>query len=456
MPKIKRCDSVSKIAVLIIGLAVVVSLVSERHWKSNNRVIAWDVVSYYVYLPATFIYHDLSLEFIDNYQGPHEFEIWAKAAENGKKLSKMSMGLAFLYLPFFWVGHVFALLTSYDAGGYSEPYRFVLQLSSLFYLLIGLFYLRKMLVRYFSEKVAALSLLLIFFATNLFYYSTHEATMSHSYSFSLFSMFIWLTIKWYEKVSVKNSLLLGLIGGLIVLVRPTNIVVLLFFMLWDIKNTQEFKARISLYHQKISYLMLVFLAAFFVWVPQLIYWKVQTGSFLYFSYQDEGFFWGNPKIIEGLFSYRKGWLLYSPVMSFALIGIFFLRKTLAAFFLPVLVFTPVNIYVILSWWCWWYGGSFGLRTFIDSYAILIFPLAAVLAYVLDKKEKWLTQTTVVFSLLLIFHGLFQTQQYYNGAIHWNSMSKASYWDSFGRLHPSKKFKSLLVAPDYKAAMKGDR
>jgi len=39
----------------------------------------------------------------------------------------------------------------------------------------------------------------------------------------------------------------------------------------------------------------------------------------------------------------------------------------------------------LSWWAWWYGGSFGLRAFIDSYSLLIFPLAALLSYFYSGK-----------------------------------------------------------------------
>ena len=182
--------SFSKLSIILISLAIIFSLFSKKHWNSDNRVIAWDVISYYAYLPATFIYHDISLEFIDNYKGEHHFIIWAETAPNGKKVLKMTMGLSLLYLPFFLLSHVFALITDFDAGGYSAPYKFALQLSSLFYLIIGLIFLRKILLRYFSEKVSSLSILLIFFATNLHYYSTHEATMLHSYNLSLFAVFI--------------------------------------------------------------------------------------------------------------------------------------------------------------------------------------------------------------------------------------------------------------------------
>ena len=110
--------------------------------------------------------------------------------------------------------------------------------------------------------------------------------------------------------------------------------------------------------------------------------------------------------------------------------------------------------MILSWWSWWYGGSYGLRAFIDSYALLIIPLAAFIDYFYAVMKK--RAVVLIIASLFIFHGVFQTFQYYYGAIHWDSMTKEAYWDSFGHLHPSAKFQSLLKAPDYEKAMKGER
>jgi len=183
---------------------------------------------------------------------------------------------------------------------------------------------------------------------------------------------------------------------------------------------------------------------------------MQTGSFLYFSYGEERFFFDNPQIFRGLFGYRKGWLLYAPIMFFALIGVFFLRNKLKAFFLPIILFVTLNIYVILSWWAWWYGGSFGLRAFIDSYALLIFPLAAIISFFYQKSNKKIRLAVFASAVLFISHGMFQTKQYHYGAIHWDSMSKAAYWDSFGNLKQSEKFNSLLIHPDYEKAKKGEK
>jgi hypothetical protein len=187
-------------------------------------------------------------------------------------------------------------------------------------------------------------------------------------------------------------------------------------------------------------------AGFLMWVPQLLYWKYTTGAWLFYSYGDERFFFLRPAIADGLFSYRKGWLLYTPIMVLALAGIPPLRKRLPAAFWPVLLFTVLNIYIVLSWWSWWYGGSFGLRAFIDSYAFLALPLASFLSWVFSQRV-WFRVATTIVVLVLVWHSIFQTMQYYYGAIHWDGMNRAAYWNSFLRLRPSGEFYGLITPPE---------
>ncbi|MBK6776976.1 MAG: hypothetical protein IPG74_14450 [Flavobacteriales bacterium] len=56
--------------------------------------------------------------------------------------------------------------------------------------------------------------------------------------------------------------------------------------------------------------------------PLFIYWKVYAGSFFWDSYQNpgEGLDIFYPHIHNFLFSFRKGWLLYSPLIALALLG----------------------------------------------------------------------------------------------------------------------------------------
>ena len=206
-------------------------------------------------------------------------------------------------------------------------------------------------------------------------------------------------------------------------------------------------------------LAIIVSAAFLVWVPQLIYWKEMTGQWLYFSYgSDERFFFADPAIIQGLFSWRKGLFLYTPLMIMAFAGIIALWKRRSPHALPVTLFVPLNIYIIFSWWCWWYGGGFGQRAFIDSYVLMAVATAALLTPGMATRNtgeiKWTQRLTLAAFLLFTSLGILQNIQYYNGAIHWDSMTREAYLDSFGRLKPSARFYDLLEAPDYDRAREG--
>jgi glycosyltransferase involved in cell wall biosynthesis len=443
----------SKWAIILIALVALIINTNVRYWERDNRVIAWDVISYYAYLPATFIHGDLTLDFVDTEHRKNEKRFWPLSTPEGKKVIKTSMGLSILYLPAFVLGHAIALLTNYPADGFSLPYKFFLIWGAFVYLILGLVLLRNILSRYFSNWIVAFTLLALFFGTNLLNYSTFEATMPHVYNFFLFSLFLHLTLGWHEKQTLKNSLLLGLITGLIILVRPTNLIIILVLILIGVTSFREAGNRIVFFLTRWKHVLIMLSAAILVWVPQMIYWKYQTGQLFYFSYPGERFFFDNPQILNGLFSYRKGWLLYAPVMIFSIIGFVALYRRQKQFFWPLSIITIITIYIIFSWWSWWYGGSFGGRAMIDYYPLLAFPLAAFLQWCSERKAV-LRNFVLFVMILFVFQGTFHSIQYYYGALHFDSMTKAAYWNSFWKVKPGVSYWDLLEEPDSKKAMEG--
>jgi glycosyltransferase involved in cell wall biosynthesis len=473
---------ISALTLTLLVAFMTVTMLSEKRWKDEQRVIEWDAISYYAYLPATFIYHDLSLSFADNYRGPHKFIVWPERGPAGNYVIKTSMGLSMLWTPFFLAGHAVAHLSGADTGGYSPPYKFFLLLSAIFFLTVGLIYLRKILLTNASDRVTAAVIAAFIIGTNLFWYTLYQGTMSHVYSFALISAFIWYSMKWHNRYftaaehrhllttvrdkrqdkrhrSLWPCLRIGLLLGMITLIRPTNIIIVIFFLLYGVTSAETLRRRIGELTTSFRSLAIIALAAVAVWLPQMIYWKEMTGQWLYFSYgSSERFFFADPAIIKGLFSWRKGLFLYTPLMIFAFAGIISLWKRRSPHALPVTIFVPLNIYIIFSWWCWWYGGGFGQRAFIDSYAMMAVAAASMLtpgiAAVKPGAKRWLHNLTLAAFLLLTSLGIIQNIQYYNGAIHWDSMTKEAYIDSFGRLHPSARFYDLLEAPDYDKAREG--
>ncbi len=441
------------LSMTLVLATVIFSDFNVKIWKTPGRVIQWDVIDYYGYLPAAFIYHDISLKFKDHYTGKKHFVFWAKKTALGSYVFKMTMGLSVMYSPFFFVANSLAGPLGYNTGGYSLPYRFAIVMAALFYLALGLIFLSRVLRFYFSEWITGFVVLAIGLGTNLFWYSTFEPGMSHVYSFFLVSVFIFLTIKWYQKPGLWYSVWIGLVIGLLTLIRPVNLILVLFFILYDLKNLRDVKNRWQLFRKKCGKLIVIVALGFLILIPQLLYWKTVTGHWLYYSYGNEGFFFLHPQILNVLFSFRKGWFVYTPVMIFAVAGIYFLFKRYKQLFLPVLLFLLVYLYVVSSWWSWWYGGSLGQRELIDIYPVMALPLAAMLQWMLSRKAV-LRYLLGFLMLITVVLGAFYNVQYYYGSIHWDSMTRQAYFDSFGRVHPSPRFNSLLVHPDYQSAILG--
>lgn len=441
---------VSFFVVLFIGLNYAYRIYDLKTWKSDGGVINNDMISYYGYLPAFFIYQDMSLSFKDEPGFLYHDKVWGLEMPNKRNLIRMSMGLSFMYAPFFISAHGYLFVKGGDRSGYSDNYEIALLMSSLFYSILGLVFLRKLLKLFFNDYLTALVILIIGMGTNLYNYATVEACMSHAYLFCLINVFILAVIKWYQNPVLKWSVLIGLLIGLISLIRPTHILIFLFFFLYKIVNWVGIKERLVFYFKYKYQLVLLFICCFCIWIPQLSYWKYVTGNWLFFSYVGSTFYFLKPHIIDGLFSFRKGWLLYTPLMCLSIAGFIVMRKRIPDLFFATLVFFLLSLYVIFSWWCWWYGGSFGQRPMIDLYGLLAIPMGCFLAWIFEKGPlSRIITTLVVFGLISI--QLFQSYQYYWGSIHWDAMTREAYMASFLRKNPPPGWYYLLKVPDYEGA-----
>jgi hypothetical protein len=423
----------------------------------RHKVIDSDVVSYYSYLPAVVIHGDPTMAYSlgDNY---YSDKVWGTIWKDGMgPVQKYTMGMSLLYAPFFMLAHGSAHALGYPPDGYSAPYRFWLQLSPLFYLILGVSWLRKVLRQYFSEGITAVTLLVLAFGTNLHYYSHGQGPMPHVYLFALVSGLLLLCQRFHAAPTWGKGILIGLTCSLLTLVRPMHIVFWLVPVLYGITSTATLREKWAFWKQHFPKLLLWPVIQFLVVLPQLFYWRLLTDHWVYYSYRDEHFFWADPVVFKVFFSFRNGWLIYTPIMALGLAGLFLLRRHARAFswILP-LVFIA-STYVIACWWCWWYGGSFGQRVFIDFYPILGLGLAAVFtrihAWLKTKALRILAWAALGFFVAL---NLLQSFQYGRGIIHYDSMTAEAYLHAFLPDPPGTDMNQFLETPDYDAAKRGDR
>ena len=444
--------------ILFIILVYLATMFSYHNWtrtKPENRgVIHWDIISYYAYLPATFIYGDIKLGFLDDPAFKNDNKFWDVRAENGNRLIQTSMGMSFLYAPFFFLAHLLAPVVGEPRDGFGSIYQLFLCLSSLFYFIIGIIVLSKLLLRYFTPVVTSLTLLCIALGTNLFFYTVFEGPMTHSYNFMMITLFLYLVIKWYEQPGYFRSFWLGLLFGLIVLVRPTNILVIFLLFFWGVGSWKDRKARYRCFISHFPVVLLMVLAFIMVWIPQMMYWKILTGKLFYNGYSSlgGGFYFDAPHTWKMLFSYRKGWYLYTPLMLVATLGIIPLYKRLNEAFAGVLIYLVIMVYVLSSWWSWWYGGSFGLRSMVDVYGIMALPLAVVIEGTMKRKKITKYALLFLFSFM-VYLNVLQSWQYTKGALHYLGTTKGAYWSNFLRWKYNGRHWSMLSIPDFELARK---
>ncbi|MGL4598266.1 MAG: hypothetical protein ACRCYO_12090 [Bacteroidia bacterium] len=91
----------------------------------------------------------------------------------------------------------------------------------------------------------------------------------------------------------------------------------------------------------------------------------------------------------------------------------------------------VFIYITSSWTCWTYGGSFSQRPFVDQYAFLAWPLAALITFMIDSKTwwRWLLGFAFVFVVML---NMVQWKQYRMGIMPYDQMTREAYMHMFMR------------------------
>lgn len=398
--------NLSKIAILILA---VVFVIYRFNYIENNKVngynaTSWDAFGYYMYLPSVFIYDDVKelkwvpkIDSIYHVTGGEFYQ--GIQLESGTYTNKYLIGVSILQAPFFCIGHLSAGVFGYKQDGFSTPYQYAILVGAIFYVLLGFIILRLVLLRFFDDKTVAFSLLFLGLTSNLIQYTSVDGAMSHAYIFPLYACVLWLTIRWHENPNWQSALLIGAIIGLATISRPTELIMLFIPLLWN--TTKELRAqKWGLVRQHKWHILMCILGGIVAILPQLIYWKYTTGSFV-FNVGSKWFFL-NPwfRVLVGP---EKGWFLYTPVAIFMVLGLFLMKRN--GYKRSVLTFCLLNIWIIIAWSDWRYGASYSTRALVQSYPVFAIPLACFVAYCSSKKWNIPLISALVLLTVLNFYQL---------------------------------------------------
>jgi len=225
----------------LLGIFSIMFLIKTWDVKYVNKgqsVFTYDAFGYYIYLPGTIIYHDIGkYEWLDSINeeyhllGNHIYQL--HDCPNGNKVAKYYLGTALMQLPFFLVADVYCRYSDkYKRDGFSAPYNVSIHIAGLVYMILGLFILAKVLSVYFEAIVVNLTLISIALATNILQYAVFKSGMSHVYLFFLYTLMLYLVIKWNKNPNLNTSIGIGVLIGLVALIRPTDGLIFLIPLLW--------------------------------------------------------------------------------------------------------------------------------------------------------------------------------------------------------------------------------
>ncbi|MBK9477348.1 MAG: hypothetical protein IPN99_00520 [Bacteroidetes bacterium] len=394
-----------------------------------TATVSNDGTGYYFYLPATLIYHDLTYACFENPKNKLKdiHKPYLTPYINNQWVNKYYCGTALCLTPFFVTGMVVSAIVGTPMNGYTDTFLMLISIASIVYLLLSI-YLLIQIGRFFgaTDKFSFLLALVFFFGTNLYHFTIQEPSMSHLYSFFAVSLFFYVLTNVISDLSYKWLLFLGLSLGLITIIRPPNIVVVLFVPFFFESFTVFFQFIKKIIIQK-PFGLLLFIIAFLCMLSiQGIFYFVQTGDFFIMAYTGETFDFEDPEIFNILFSYRKGLFVYTPLILVALIFILFAGRD---WFKKTILFITLGVflYIAASWWCWTYGGGFGNRPFIDIYPLVI----CALMYFYSKSTKLVRFLGLILLFPLIFINQLMAFQYSNRLMNSiGNVSKEDYWDLF--------------------------
>ena len=342
-----------------------------------------DAVEYYSQLRSLYFDFDLDLANEFDHFGILSRYDKRRPTETGHRRTVFSVGPALLWMPFYAAGDLVARLQGRVEDGYSPAHIRSACLGSLVYGLLGLLVLRRVLRDVAGEAAAAWALLLLLYATFLWWYVVYEPIMSHAPSFFLAAVALRVWWDGRHGLSLRRAAALGAIIGLAATVRWQCAVLLLVpaasLVLELRRKPREAAAKGALA-----------LGAFLLGaLPQMLAWKAVFGSYLLADPPAGRDFLrlGHPFLLQTLFSSRHGLLFWTPVLWAGFLGYALLwrrdRRAAIVLGIPLVVMTYVNA-------CsgdWWAGGSFSNRRFDSVLPLLGLGLALALRALRDAAAR---------------------------------------------------------------------
>jgi hypothetical protein len=391
----------------LVGLLVVFVLLAPL---ITQRIYASDEIKYFAYTHSLFFDQDLdfSNEYLHWYEvDPVKFRAIRDDLYNtrepltGLPTNEAPIGTGLLWLPSYALAHMGvlaaqALGANVAADGWSQPYIAAICFTSYLFACIGLLLCWSIAKRYFGSRLAAIATVVVWFASSLIFYSVIAPPWSHATSLMTVTLFIWywLRTRRQEGRTRREWVALGLLGGLMMLVREQDV---LFLVLPGIEalvaviDWWRSKSRVWLPRAAnwVLGLLVMGAAAFVAFIPQLLAYYFITGRFGPSRVVSSKFTLTSPNALNVLFNPEHGLFVWHPIILVSLVGIVVFWRRDRLLTTALLVAFALQVYIAGSFLTWQSASSFGQRRFINSTVIFVLGTATLIAWALDHGvPKW--------------------------------------------------------------------
>lgn len=389
---------------------------AHKGYYAVTTIDGGDDTGYYAFLRSVFF--DGDLDFFNELHYAHS----EKIMPTGYVFNNWQMGQALVFLPFFIVGHLLALLYQglgypISVEGYSAPYYISTAVASVTFLFAGLALVFKILHSFIDKRFALITTLSIWLASPLIYFSFIRQRMSHTveFFFAAVLIFAWIHFRPQAREAMGNDsvdrdapssaersqgqLALGYaaLGALLGFLSMTRVINIAFFALFAVDLLWSFRADLksSATVKKIFVLGGFMLGGFFlVMLPQIVCWYQLNGVPFpprHMKFAGEGLSGISllPLLekVWGLFFSAKWGLLFSmPLAVAGVVGLFLknewlqeIRPGLLAYLAGI--FAIVVIYPEDS-------ASYGHRHLISALPVFALGLGNLIWRISETGSKW--------------------------------------------------------------------
>lgn len=385
---------------LILGLSLLLLTVSLLKGDSPDLIVS-DGNGYYAWIRSLIIDGDLNFanDFKELYfpdAPPPEINI---KTPKGLIPNKYPIGMAIVETPGFLLGHLVAKITPFADDGISLPYQIAVVLS-LVILIISSFYLfyLALLNCGINTEIAVFFSATALVTTNIIHYIAKEPTMSHATGVALANIIIFL-VTFATDTKHKHIfyyLGCGLLIGLLILVRNTNIVMLPLFLYLFWEKRPKLNEIASLIGGMLMMLFLQQLSLFLIW-----------GKPIFNSYQNQGFRGNLTGLWSNLWGQGNGVFIYHPwylvLVIINLCGLIWFNQNRLLHLMILISFS--GLWLINGLWGF-AGDSFGHRAFIEVITILSLGAAFGVASFPRNFYQSLRQPALILAMILTLSNIY--------------------------------------------------